>query len=117
MIKILFDPDRNIYNFKTDPRILREWITPSSAEIPNYNLGYFSNYLSKIGCIFIIEEEKYVDKQYLQEYLNFYGSTYDPPERYCKRLHFFNENFHPDLLDIGNYDSESQDQLQLSYLG
>jgi len=117
VFKILFDPDRNIYNFKIDPGILKQWITLSNAEFPNYNLDYFSNYLSRIGCVFIIEEEKYVDKQYLQEYLNFYGSTYDPPERYCKRLHFFNEKFQLNLLDIGNYDSKSLIQLQSSYLG
>ncbi len=56
---------------------------------------YFSEYLSEdgIGAKTIIEESPYVSKAYLKDFSNYYSTCFQNFERYCKRVHFFDQSF------------------------
>jgi hypothetical protein len=55
------------------------------------HLDYFDGYLQSIGCKWIVIEDKYVDRDFLDDYANYYVKCFRPYERFCKRLHFFQE--------------------------
>ena len=41
------------------------------------------------SCQTVIVEKRYIDKDYRDEYSNFYSKTFQPYKNYCQRLHFF----------------------------
>ncbi|MEA1992933.1 MAG: hypothetical protein U9N35_00850 [Euryarchaeota archaeon] len=54
---------------------------------------YLAEYLKKLGVSTVIIEHKYVDKDYLIDYSNFYSRSFYSYPRFTKRLHFFSIEF------------------------
>jgi hypothetical protein len=54
---------------------------------------YLAGYLGDIAGATIVAEYDYVDGDYLADFASFYVSCFEPYERFCKRLHFFNVGF------------------------
>ncbi len=81
---------------------------------------YIYNYLEKIGCNHFLVENNYVDRDYLDDYSNYYVSCYRQYERKCKRLHFFKRLDEKKFNDIisGKLDpDEYHSEITESYLG
>lgn len=79
-----------------------------------YFLSYFSD--EGIGAKTIVVEREYVSKAYISDYSNYYSTCFQDYQRFCARVHFFNETFdqqkfHDELF------KEDSDFLQKSYLG
>jgi hypothetical protein len=81
---------------------------------------YFREYFNCISAKTIIVENEYVDRDYLEDYAEYYVRCFRDYPRKCTRLHFFkvafsSEDFSNSLL--GNSDSLSLETLQTNYLG
>lgn len=77
--------------------------------------------MEKNGCTDVIVERNYIDKEYLDEFSFFYSTSFKNYDRFCTRLHFFNDNLNKEL-EI-NFNEEftltgsQKDVLQKRYLG
>lgn len=81
---------------------------------------YFREYFNCIGAKTIVLEKEYVDRDYLEDYSEYYVRCFREYPRKCARLHFFkvafsSENFLNCLL--GEDSSLSLELLQENYLG
>ena len=81
---------------------------------------YFEGYFGTLKAQTVIVENDYIDRDYLDDYLGYYGSCFIPYERKCTRLHFFNidvkENEFGALLK-GDVTNCTCDLLNTAYLG
>ena len=50
-----------------------------------------SDYLNKINCKLILVERKYVDRDFLTDFSNYYVRCSTDYDRFCRRLHFFKD--------------------------
>ena len=80
---------------------------------------YFDGYFGTLQARTIIVENDYVDRDYLDDYLGYYGSCFTEYDRKCARLHFFSN-----VINEGEFatflSGESAglvDRLSSSYLG
>ena len=62
---------------------------------------YHSAYISELGAKTIVIEQQYVDKDFLDDFANYYVKCFKPYNRFCKRLHLFKCEF--DLNDLVSY--------------
>lgn len=60
---------------------------------------YFRDYFSALKARTIVVEEHYVDRDYLEDFIGYYGRCFSPPDRYCVRIHFFRSSFVAEDLD------------------
>ena len=93
-----------------------DWIKTSK---PHYK--YFCNYFDDgtgIGAKTIVIEHKYLSKSYLIDYSNFYSTCHSPYERFCKRIHFFADEFdNRKLTALINNPKSKLGKIWESYLG
>lgn len=54
---------------------------------------YLSNYLDALHAKTIVSERFYVDKDYSDDYSNYYVSGFKSMSKHCMRLHFFDKEF------------------------
>jgi hypothetical protein len=54
---------------------------------------YLDRYLNTLGVKTIVAESHYVDRDYLEDFAAYYVRCFEPYERSCARLHFFNQSF------------------------
>ena len=81
-------------------------------------IHYLFKYLDTLKCKFMVIENDYTDKYYLNDYLHFYGSCHQKYSRRCRRIHFFNKKFDINRLFSLTEDYNSiQKELQDIYLG
>lgn len=81
--------------------------------------AYFRGYFAEIGAATIVVELDYVDRDYLEDFSNYYVKCFNDYPRKCTRIHFFSVSFsqaefkaaltEPPLFSI--------DTLKESYLG
>jgi len=57
------------------------------------HLQYFQGYCDTISVRTIVVENKYVDQHYLEDYAAYYVRCFHPYERFCTRVHLFQEAF------------------------
>ncbi len=81
---------------------------------------YFDGYFASIGAKTIISENTYVDRDYLDDFAEYYVRCFESYERTCVRLHFFDVSFSEE--DFTQYLLEgsgtlSDEALQAAYLG
>lgn len=50
---------------------------------------YLAEYLQELGATTAVIEERYVDRHYLDDYVEFYARSFDAPQGQCARIHFF----------------------------
>lgn len=60
---------------------------------------YFKDYFSELKARTIVVEKHYVDRDYLEDFIGYYGRCFRPPKRRCVRLHFFKSSFNAEDLD------------------
>lgn len=63
----------------------------SLREESDKQYNYIFRYLEKIGCKRFLVESDYIDRDYMDDYSNYYVSCYRMYNKKCKRLHFFKE--------------------------
>ena len=83
-------------------------------------IKYLYNYLNHLNARSIVIEADYVDRDYLEDYSNYYVKCFNQYGGRCARLHFFHEKVeHSNFKKIfASDDAESEMQfLQSSYLG
>ncbi len=59
---------------------------------PQFNfqqLDQISRYVGELGCSTVVIEERYIDRDYMEDYSVFYSRNFEAPENYCRRLSFF----------------------------
>lgn len=80
---------------------------------------YLYRYLQEIGCVSIIRENEYVDRDFLDDYAAYYAKCFVPYGRFCRRAHFFSNDISElDLTDlIVEARSADIDLINQSYLG
>lgn len=64
----------------------------------SYTSKYLFDYLNTINTRSVICEEHYVDRHYLEDFAQYYSKSFNAPEPYCQRLHFFS-------IDIGQLEN------------
>lgn len=50
---------------------------------------YLMKYLDHMKCGTVLIEERYVDKDFMDDYANFYSTCFKDYDKYCTRIHFF----------------------------
>lgn len=81
---------------------------------------YIHDYLEYIKCKTILYEHPYIDRDYLEDYSNYYSRCFTGYERHCSRLHFFSTTYDNDYFSYllnNKITKEYRDALQESYLG
>lgn len=85
----------------------------------NPRLSYLHDYLDEVGCASILVENEYVDRDFLDDYASYYAKCFEDYDRFCKRLHFFGEDFDADAFDeiVRTGEGLEFERLADSYLG
>lgn len=81
---------------------------------------YFDGYFAHLAAKTIVVEQGYVDRDFLEDFAAYYVRCFEPYERFCTRLHFFDRRFSSDefqhLLE-GKSSAAEVKALCQSYLG
>ena len=81
---------------------------------------YFYGYLEKLNCSKIVIENQYVDRDFFDDFTNYYVRCFINYEKYCKRVHFFkqfDQNEFYKYLSSKNKNNDYEKILQDNYLG
>lgn len=83
------------------------------------HVEYFDRYLTDLRAITIVCENEYIDRDYLEDYSQYYVKCFPNYDRKCTRLHFFSSPFlEADLTRILSEFSEvGHNMMADSYLG
>jgi len=79
--------------------------------------------MEKEGCTDVIVEDRYIDKEYLDEFSRYYSTVFKNYEKCCVRLHFFKDNIRKNVFGFDDdnvklfFDRSFTEQLQDQYLG
>ena len=115
MVRIeVYSPDKLV-------ALLSSYSEASEAVVKSKDhLDYFKNYLGYKGAACVVVEERYVDRDFLEDYASYYVRCFHDYERTCTRLHFFSTNLEQAQLDkaiSGEASIYTEEELQSSYLG
>lgn len=80
-------------------------------------LGYINKYLTDLGTKTIVVEGNYIDRDFLDDYANYYSRCFVPPERECMRLHFFSQRFVQSDFESIILGADDAEKLISSYIG
>ncbi|GAB0153545.1 hypothetical protein [Marinobacterium sp. BA1] len=93
------------------------------SDFPNIinkrQINYIYNYLSDLGAESVLLESSYVDKDYLEDYSNYYVKCFNEYGSRSARLHFFSKHIDHTVMDnvLANACQKDLDDIQESYLG
>jgi hypothetical protein len=94
--------------------------TPLQNLETKIHLTYFEEYFRILNAKSIIAESPYIDHDYLEDFSAYYVKCFNPYNRFCKRLHFFNKVISikdfDEMLLSGNKKKECE-ELNDAYLG
>src|ERR1035437_10109537 len=82
-------------------------------------IRYLTDYLGSqkgLGAKQIVIEEKYINKDYLSDYSNYYSTCFASYGNLCKRVHFFKTNFTESQLKEAIV-SDKHKRIWENYLG
>lgn len=100
----------------TEENFLSCLLMPKYFEINDKTqISYLFNYLEKIKCKFILVEDKYIDKYYMDDFIHFYANCYRDYSKFCKRIHFFKTSISE--KDFVNLNQMNIKNLRDNYLG
>ncbi len=63
--------------------LLHKWLGDS------HGVHYLADYLTELKATAILCENHYVDRHFVDDFATYYARSFNAPEPYCKRLHFF----------------------------
>ena len=71
-----------------------EWaaLTRTFARRPNDLLSSLFERFRAIGCVSILQETAYIDRDFSAAFADFYATLFKPLSKFCTRLHFFAAN-------------------------
>lgn len=82
------------------------------------HLIYFNDYFSDlgVGAQTMIVENRYIDRDYLEDFSGYYIRCFEDYERSCRRIHFFDQRITDD--EFKEYiKGKTTDELQDAYIG
>lgn len=94
--------------------------TIDEAAKKNEHFNYLDKYLTNLGAKTVIIESDYVDRDFLEDYSRYYSKCFKKYNKYCIRLHFFENKFNDrEFFEcISNYHlNRDASLLQDRYLG
>ena len=87
----------------------------------NKHFDYLQKYMRHMKACTIIVESDYIDRDFLDDYSNYYAKCFNDYQKKCARVHFFSFGFQEqefnDALTKANESSEFISDLQTNYLG
>lgn len=112
-----------IHSYSID-RLLQIFVDKSTSSmrevVEKLHAVYFRDYFACINARTILVENEYVDRDYLEDYSEYYVRCFREYPRKCTRLHFFKNDFTFTAFEsclLGNSDTLTLKQLQDNYLG
>lgn len=84
------------------------------------HIKYFNDYCAYIGAKTLLVEHEYIDRDYLDDYVEYYSRSFHPYKRFCTRVHFWTKAFTSDQFASWMSTGPSQgtlEELQSQYLG
>src|SRR3546814_9466748 len=81
------------------------------------HLRFLDEYFTEIGAATIVVEERYIDRDYLEDYAAYYARCFADYGRICARLHFFREAFDEACFEGLVRRTEPGDKIRAGYLG
>ena len=92
---------------------------PLDSLPPSYQVQYIKAYLADLGATSVVEERAYFDRDYLDEFSAFYGTSARGYPNACRRLHFFSGKpvTRPRLRSLLRGGTRTHNEFQSSYLG
>jgi hypothetical protein len=112
-----------VHKYSID-RLLEIFAEKSSSSIyevkKKLHAVYFHDYFGCIDAQTVVVENEYVDRDYLEDYSEYYVRCFQEYPRKCTRLHFFKNDFTFSIFEkclLGNEDILTPTQLQENYLG
>lgn len=87
------------YSRQAFETILREKADKPVDFSDKAHVHYFEQYFAAIGVKCILVEDPYVDRDYLEDYADYYARCFSDYRRKCARLHFFTEMVDAAALD------------------
>src|SRR6218665_1183903 len=75
--------------------------TPPEVIAQKNHFLYLKNYLSddEMGAKTIVIEENYISKDFLHDYASYYSLCFEVYPKFCRRVHFFRNNFDLDRFN------------------
>lgn len=118
----MIDPcEVHAYSIDKLLRLFAEHSKASPKEIEaRLHAIYFREYFDCIGAKTVVVEKEYVDRDYLEDYAEYYVRCFQEYPRKCARLHFFKSPFLVEDFSnciLGNDGSPSAGFFQENYLG
>ncbi|MCD4679935.1 MAG: hypothetical protein K8S00_06070 [Bacteroidales bacterium] len=118
----MFNADFSLFPFnieKIKEKIRTIYKYPLFTFENNDHFKYLTDYLKVKRVQTVVFENEYVDKDYLEDYAEYYSRSFTGYKKKCHRLHFFSFEFTDDELKIavGNYNPEFIATLKEKYLG
>lgn len=80
---------------------------------------YLAGYLDELGVKTMLAEYNYIDGDFLDDFASYYVRCFQPYDRFCTRLHFFNQPFTRERMTaiLGGLDKGGVAELQSAYRG
>lgn len=81
---------------------------------------YFEDYFGELSAKTMVVENHYVDQHYLDDFAGYYVGCFNEYERFCIRIHFFDQEFSSESFEnllAGGVTSITEKSMQNSYLG
>lgn len=81
---------------------------------------YFEDYFGELSAKTMVVENHYVDQHYLDDFAGYYVGCFNEYERFCIRIHFFDQVFSSENFEnllAGGVTSITEESMQDSYLG
>lgn len=87
--------------------------------IQKRQITYIFNYLKEIGASSVVLESQYVDRDFLEDFSNYYVKCFNGYGSKCARLHFFSTQIDHSLLEKAVFEGDESliKKIQDNYLG
>ena len=75
--------------------------TPTGVILRKNHFLYFKGYLGNTGldAKTIVIEEDYISKDFIHDYASYYAFCFEPYPKFCKRVHFFANDFNEEAFN------------------
>lgn len=95
-----------------------DYTSPEVISSKNH-FKFLQNYLGNSGLNTqtILVEEDYVSKDYLHDYATYYALCFEKYPKFCKRIHFFGNEFDNKAISKILLDQEQDEEFWKNYLG
>jgi len=104
-----------------DNKLIFKWKLIYNRYYQDVHFPYIRDYLGDMDCNIMLIERKYVDRDFLTDFSNYYVRCSTDYDRFCKRIHFFEKIMFDEedikLLLCNKKGQITKEELQENYLG